>query len=203
MAKQWLVAMVLLLSINIFSACNTPLPTPKHTEPLVIDVQPLGNISTSLVQQMVDTLRKYYQYIKVLPAISLPQQAFYPARQRYRADSLIVFLQQQTPDNHATIGITNVDISTSKGSIKDWGVMGLGFCPGKACIASGYRLNKTTISSQLFKVAIHELGHTQGLKHCSVSYCFMQDAKGGNPTNAETDFCPSCKTTLVAKGWVF
>jgi len=79
--------------------------------------------------------------------------------------------------------------------------MGLGFCPGKACVASTYRLDKT--ASQLFKVAIHELGHTQGLKHCTVKYCFMQDAKGGNPTNTETDFCPRCKAVLVSKGWVF
>ncbi|MFC4233018.1 matrixin family metalloprotease [Parasediminibacterium paludis] len=203
MAKQCLATMVLLLLISTYSACNAPLPAPKPSLPLVIDVQPLGSISTSLVQKMLDTLRKHYQHIQVLPAQPLPKHAFYPARQRFRADSLIVFLQQNTPANHATIGITNVDISTSKGNITDWGVMGLGFCPGKACITSSYRLNKIAIASQLFKVAIHELGHTQGLKHCSVSYCFMQDAKGGNPTNLETDFCPSCKATLIAKGWVF
>lgn len=81
--------------------------------------------------------------------------------------------------------------------------MGFGFCPDKACIASTCRLNKTTTASQLFKVAIHELGHTQGLKHCTVKYCFMQDAKGGNSTKVETDFCPNCKAVFMAKGWVF
>lgn len=178
MIKMCLATIASILFINAFWTCNTTLSESKQTAPLIINVQPFGSMPQNLVQQMVDTLRKHYQHIKVLPAIPLPQHAFYPARQRYRADSLIVFLQQQTPSNHATIGITNVDISTSKGSIKDWGIMGLGFCPGKACIASTYRLNRTATASQLFKVAIHELGHTQGLKHCSVNYCFMQDAKG-------------------------
>ena len=56
---------------------------------------------------------------------------------------------------------------------------------------------------QLFKVSIHELGHTQGLPHCVVKYCFMRDAEGRNPTNDEKDFCPACKTFLKQKGWNF
>lgn len=38
------------------------------------------------------------------------------------------------------IGITQKDISTSKGQYADWGIMGLAYRPGNSCVASYYRL---------------------------------------------------------------
>jgi archaemetzincin len=146
-------------------------------------------------------LKKNYSFITIKKPIPLPKTAYYHARNRYRADSLIYFLRDYTVAGHKTIGLTNKDISTTKDGIADWGVMGLGFCPGNACIASTFRLSKTETNTQLFKVAIHELGHTFGLPHCVVKSCFMRDAKGGNPTNDEIEFCSKCKSILVKKGW--
>jgi archaemetzincin len=31
--------------------------------------------------------------------------------------------------------------------------------------------------------------------------CFMRDAEGGNPLNEEKEFCSTCKSFLVKKGW--
>jgi archaemetzincin len=43
------------------------------------------------------------------------------------------------------LGITDKDISSTKGVHADWGVMGLGFCPGSACVISSFRVkNKRT-----------------------------------------------------------
>ena len=81
--------------------------------------------------------------------------------------------------------------------------MGLGYCPGKACIASTYRLSENKRKQQFFKVAIHELGHTEGLAHCPEKTCFMRDAKGGNPINEEKEFCESCARQLNKRGWNF
>jgi archaemetzincin len=81
--------------------------------------------------------------------------------------------------------------------------MGFGYCPGDACIASTFRLSKSEKLMQLFKAAIHELGHTHGLPHCSVQSCFMRDAEGGNPINEEKEFCSGCKKFLADRGWNF
>ncbi|ULQ57110.1 matrixin family metalloprotease [Flavihumibacter rivuli] len=145
--------------------------------------------------------RKVYPQLQLKAPIPLPDDAFNRTRNRYRADSLIRYLRDRTPGKSVTIGLTGRDISTTKGEIHDWGVMGLGYRPGKACIASSYRLNPGQKQQQFFKVAIHEIGHTQGLHHCPVSTCYMRDAEGGNPTAAETGFCPSCKAHLTKKGW--
>jgi archaemetzincin len=132
----------------------------------------------------------------------LPKHAYYAPRNRYKADSILTFFNSIATNNYIYIGLTSKDISTTKNNIADFGVMGLGFCPGRACVASTYRLSKTNKNEQLFKVAIHELGHTQGLVHCPKPFCFMRDAEGKNPTNEEKEFCESCRKHLRNKGWL-
>lgn len=127
--------------------------------------------------------------------------AYYPARNRYRADSLLLYLKKQTPKGHVTLGLTSKDISCTNGDIPDWGIMGLSYCPGKASVTSTYRLSKKNLLEQFFKTSIHELGHAMGLDHCPVKTCFMRDAEGKNTTNEEKEFCPKCKKFLIEKGW--
>lgn len=168
-----------------------------------IEIQPFVGITDEQVNYVFTELKKNYPFISINNPIALPSTAFYPARNRYRADSLINYLSRLTIEGHKTIGLTNKDISTTKDGIIDWGVMGLGFKPGKACIASTFRLSKKETNKQLFKVAIHETGHTFGLPHCPVKSCFMRDAEGGNPTDEENEFCTGCHAFLSAKGWKF
>jgi archaemetzincin len=191
---------------GIFISCNHSArnKAAAHSNTaLTINLQPFTDISASDVQYVFTEIKKVYPYIELEKAIALPSAAFYPVRNRYRADSLIDYLNRITPAGHVTIGLTAKDISTTKNGIKDWGVMGLGFCPGNACVASTFRLTETKKLMQFFKVAIHELGHTQGLPHCEEPSCFMRDAEGKNPTNEEKDFCKKCKNFLIKKGWQF
>jgi archaemetzincin len=169
-----------------------------------LDIQPFTGMAENAVQFVLREIKNIYPFVTLKNAIPLPINAFYPARNRYRADSIIHFLSRHTSVDHITIGLTNKDISTSKDNYADWGVMGLGFCPGNACVASTFRLKQKNGSinlNQLFKVAIHEAGHTQGLPHCPEKTCFMRDAEGGNPTDEEKGFCKTCKTHLKQRGW--
>lgn len=167
----------------------------------MINIQPLGDIAPKDVAYVVEKIRKVYPAVQMKPPLPLPAFAFHAPRNRYRADSILRFLKGRTPRSEVTIALTNKDISTTKDGIKDWGVMGLGHRPGNACVASTFRLAKKNKHEQLFKVAIHELGHTQGLPHCPDASCFMRDAEGGNPTDEEKGFCISCKRFLIDKGW--
>jgi archaemetzincin len=155
-----------------------------------------------MVQDLLIRLKKVNPNIALRNPIAFPINAYYEPRNRYKADSLIYFLKQITIKGHVAIGLTNKDISSSMPGYEDWGVMGLSYMPGKACIVSSFRLNKNNISDQLFKVAIHELGHTQGLHHCATITCLMRDAEGKNTTDQEKEFCPKCKSLLISKGWM-
>lgn len=188
-----------LIIILFFYSCQSKKFIPQND--FLINIQPFENISAQEVNYVYTEIKKIYPHIRINKSIALPKTAFYLPRNRYRADSVIKYLSSITPNGQVTIGLTNKDISTTKENIYDWGVMGLGYCPGKACISSTFRLSKNEKLMQLFKVSIHELGHTQGLQHCEVKACFMRDAEGRNPTNEEKEFCWKCKKFLIGKGW--
>ncbi|GAA5085872.1 archaemetzincin family Zn-dependent metalloprotease [Chryseobacterium ginsengisoli] len=192
-----------MLCFTFLFSCSEKHENIKEEKAITILIQPFKDIKSENVESVANEIKKVYPYVKILEPIDLPEMAYYKERNRYRADSIISFLSKKTEKGFVTIGLTSKDISTTKGKIKDFGVMGLGFTPGKSCIASSFRLNKKNSNEQFFKVAIHELGHTQGLKHCPVKMCFMRDAEGKNPTNEETDFCKKCKQILINKNWKF
>ncbi|PTT40291.1 Zn-dependent protease [Chryseobacterium sp. HMWF028] len=187
-------------------SCSEKKSTVKEKEgkpAVTILIQPFKDINKETVAKVAEGIKNVYPNVKVLDAIDFPANTYYKERNRYRADSIIKFLNKETKDGFVIIGLTTKDISATRGKIKDFGIMGLGYRPGKACVASNFRLNKENQDEQFYKIAIHELGHTQGLPHCPEKMCFMRDAEGKNPTNEETDFCKKCKTFLINKNWKF
>lgn len=181
-----------------FTACHSTAPAP-----MVIHLQPYSDMDSNKTVFVYREFCKIYPRVVLNKPIPLPASAYNSTRKRYRADSLIAQLQRKTPDGHFTVALTEQDISTTKNGIADWGVMGLGFCPGKSCVSSTFRLAAHQKKQQLLKVALHELGHTQGLPHCGVKYCYMRDAEGKNHTEEETGFCPDCRAILTQKGLAF
>jgi len=81
--------------------------------------------------------------------------------------------------------------------------MGLGSSPGKACVISTFKLktaNKPLLNERFLKVALHELGHTMGMPHCTYSNtCFIQSAEGTiKSVDRETkSLCSNCKKLLT------
>ena len=185
----------------IFSCEKSKDNAVKNGEEITILIQPFEDVKPKQLTEISENIRKIYPKIKILKPIKFPQNTYYEPRNRYRADSIIKYLRTKTHNNCVTLALTNKDISVTKGKVADFGVMGLGYRPGNACVASSFRLNTKNKNEQFYKIAIHELGHTQGLKHCPDKTCFMRDAEGENPTNEEKDFCQNCKKVLRSKHW--
>jgi len=179
---------------------NKPVTEKKVTNenPVSIKLLPLGKTNPAFISSTFSALKQIVSNVELLPHEEMPHSAFYAPRNRYRADTLIDWMRDRSKNNEVYVGITMQDISTTKGENPDYGIMGLGFQPGKACIASSFRLRDKT---NFFKVVIHELGHTTGLPHCPDTTCFMRDAKGGDPTGEEKAFCNTCAAHLQARGW--
>jgi archaemetzincin len=195
-----LVCICSFIAISQFRQVNkSPEKEEKVFDTKKIIVLPLGSNNTATF--INETYKKINEIIPgaILRApAALPAFAYYKPRHRYRADSLIKWMNQMAKPGEVYIGITTIDISTTKGSNKDFGVMGLGYQPGKACVASPFRLKD---KNQFWKIALHELGHTAGLPHCATKTCLMRDAEGGDHTAAEKEFCHTCKSKLLQQGW--
>ncbi|OIV43802.1 Zn-dependent protease [Flavobacterium johnsoniae] len=175
--------------------------TIQKTNQKVIVIQPLGNFKTEQANKVLTEIKTINSNVVLRPSISFPENSFYKPRNRYRADSIIKSLKNNIGRDSVIVGLSNQDISTTYKGIKDWGVMGLGYNPGKACVVSDFRLSLKNKNQQFYKLVLHELGHTAGLPHCAIKSCLMRDAKGGNPLDEEKEFCPDCKSFLIKEGW--
>src|SRR5574343_585119 len=184
----------------LLNACTSHQERPAKVN-TTIAFQPFSDMDMAQFRDVVDSIRKLYPRVVVNQPVKLPDFAFYAIRGRFKADSLLKYLNSLAQNNQTIIGFTVMDISTRKGAIPDWGVMGLGTCPGNSCVVSTFRLNMAKGKNQLFKVAVHELGHTMGLHHCPNAECFMRDAEGENHTNEEKGFCSNCSKYLRQYNW--
>jgi archaemetzincin len=188
---------VFLFFIQVISTSCSSL----NTDGRVVVIQPLGGFPEAQTDSVVEQLKSIAFNVIRRKNLPFPQSAYYAERNRYKADTLIDYLNRLIGKDSIIIGLSANDISTTKGKIKDWGVMGLGYTPGRACVVSTFRLSKDNTKEQFYKVALHEFGHTQGLQHCQKNECFMRDAEGGNPLDSETGFCDFCKNYLKNMGW--
>jgi archaemetzincin len=196
----------LLFSCLLFINCSF------EKKEIIIGIKPLGKINQQYQDSVQIAIERYYGFKTVVyPLQKIPQKFFINVKSpRYRADSIIYYLRRTKPDSISyMMGLTGFDISCTKrnkdNTVKepaykynDWGILGLGFRPGTACVVSSFRVkgvNKNQQIKRLQKVTLHELGHNLGLPHCKDSEkCVMRDAAESVKTVDKVDMalCESC-----------
>jgi len=163
-------------------------------------VQPLGAIADSIVRDLCADLSEALNIpVRQVPRSALPEAAYYPPRKRYRAQAILDWLEtNRTSDMCRLLGVTDSDISTPKPPHPDWGIFGLSYVGRPVVVVSTFRLHGSgpgalPIRTRLYRIALHELGHTFGLDHCSSQKCLMADAKGRIQSVDEGDhLCMDC-----------
>lgn len=177
--------------------------------PVTIAIQPFSGFDTVLLPVIKKGVEDFYSdltiSVTILPETNLPSSAWYSPRSRYRAEKILKYLNTLRNGSYTKIiGLTSKDISTTKDSIYDWGIFGLGELGGPTCVVSTFRLKQNAMSKAVFlrrlsEIINHELGHTFGLDHCTHSRCIMEDAKGTIKTvdNSSGTLCNACRKWLM------
>ena len=166
-----------------------------------------GSFPSDLIPEIERALREQLQ-VQVLPTITraLPQKAYYAPRKRYRAEKLLVALEREQEKDISQLGMTEVDISTTKGKHKDWGVFGISMLGGTSSVISTHRSKRDQPRTELYRfrvvsTAVHEVGHMLGLDHCVEARCVMNDAEGSikNVDDSTGTLGPKCSKLLDAR----
>ena len=201
---------VCLVSLSSLVSCDE-----KKTTEKTFSVLPLEFNDKRYISDIAHAVTKTYGMSHIiLEEQNLPESAFVNIKTpRYRADKLIAHLKSIKPDSvDYIIAFTSKDISTTKkdaygrtlepkSRYTDWGIFGLGYRPGPSCIVSGFRLKNSSKEQKLErykKIAIHEIGHNLGLKHCPNKKCVMTDACESVRTidNVRMAVCQKCRSKI-------
>lgn len=193
--RQWLFICIITISCNPYSSKDEN----RQIQPTII-FQPFTGFPSKSLRDVEQKLRKSFPNIQINKPIAHPKSGYLKKHNRYVADSLINYLSRRTKPGYVTVGFTNQDICASlKGKGDYWRVFGYGREEKRACIVSMSRIKGENKLEKLHKLVLHEVGHTQGLKHCQSVGCYMNDAKGKDHFNQLKDFCSACKNKLGGK----
>jgi archaemetzincin len=136
--------------------------------------------------------------------IDLIEEAFDRKRNQYDAEKILHHVRDSKSDADKVLGIVDKDIFVEGLNF----VFGLSEINGKNCIISTFRLkpefygkkNEKLFRERVLKEAVHELGHSFGLVHCSNKKCVMSFSNSIAEVDEKGEsFCEKCAKAIKLK----
>jgi archaemetzincin len=174
-----------------------------------IGIVPIGQVDATVLLRLEKSLMRIFPDTacsvidKQLP---IAEEAFDKKRKQYRSDIILGKIQDfaaKKKNLDSVLGVVDADIFVSELNF----VFGEAACPGKAALISLWRLkpefygdkaDMELFAARALKEAVHELGHTLGLRHCLRSSCVMLFSNSIFDTDRKQSvFCDECSLQVA------
>jgi archaemetzincin len=174
--------------------------------PEFIYLAPLAFRNMDDLREMAESIEEQFEIkVKILENLGCPIFAYDPIRKQYNSNLILkMLLETAPPDALKILGITDLDLFSPIFSY----VFGEAQFGGKCAVISSFRLRGRPdgareshcppLLNRMEKEAVHELGHTFGLSHCTDPDCVMSYSKGIQCADRKfAVFCPTCRDLLL------
>lgn len=168
-------------------------------------ILPLGPANPKTLRAIESGLCKAFPEItcKILEdGLAIPQDAYHQSRKQYHSTTLLAKINNYAGENRIkrVLGVTDVDLYVPGLNF----VFGEAYSPGRVALISLLRLkqefyglppDRELFLERAVKEAVHEVGHTIGLKHCRNHSCVMFFSNSISDTDKKKAlFCGECRS---------
>jgi archaemetzincin len=160
-------------------------------EDMVLVLQPFGHVEERVIRELQKGLTPLFAEIVVNEELPIPDDAWNSYRKQFLVDDFMRMLRDVKGDK--VLGIVDRDLYTPELNF----IFGQARIHGNYCIIALDRLRSAATRKmflqRVVKEAIHELGHTWGLKHCKNKMCVMHFSNTLADTDLKTSgYCRKC-----------
>jgi archaemetzincin len=170
-----------------------------------ITLKPIGDIDNNILEELKERLKQTFGCpVDTAHEDYSLEKAYDSRRKQYLATKLLSKLKKAgVAKDEKVLGIVDVDLYAP----------GLNFIFGQADIAAGTAIislsrlrqeyyglppDEALFLDRTIKEAVHELGHTFGLEHCSNAKCVMHFSNSLSDTDLkQAAFCSRCRPKLI------
>ncbi len=158
-----------------------------------ISIRPFGDVPRDTLDDLAEDLR-FLGPVDVLEALPLRREWHDGARGQYRADPFLDAVD--TDPGHRVLAVTDVDVYAEPYRF----VFGQARIYERPALISLLRLrspDSARYRERIAKEAVHELGHTFGLDHCTNRECLMSFSNSVDEVDRKSrSFCRRCQATV-------
>jgi archaemetzincin len=169
-----------------------------------IGILRIGKVDSHVLRRIQENLNMTFpkSTCTLIPeTLPAPEEAFNRTRRQYDSNNMLSKVHNYAKKEkalHRVLGTMDADIFVPNLNF----VFGEAECPGKAALISLCRLrpefygqpsNIELFTERSTKEAVHELGHTLGLRHCLNPFCVMYFSNSIFETDRKQSlFCNKC-----------
>ncbi len=173
-------------------------------------IQPVGIVSWEILEELTFNLNSKLEIFTAEISkytIEVPTESYNPIRNQFYSPIILNKICRETMGypHDRILGVTDIDLYVEGLNF----IFGEAQFNGKCAIISLTRLrpefygeppDPALFQERVLKEAVHELGHTLGLRHCTNRKCVMYFSNSIWDTDAKTyQYCNKCRGKLMKK----